>query len=194
MVNTLDGIAQQTTGDKRSAAEFGVNSFGPLGESEMHNIGTGNVLCTLVTECECVDAGKEMFAGTKKDRTDSDMHLVNKSGLEILPDRGNPAAKPYISAVGRVGCPFQCGMNSAREELEGCAAIHGDWRPGVMGKHEYGSVIRRVVTPPALPIFIRPWPTDGAEHVPADDPSSDTFETPSREVVIDAIGALSITA
>ena len=110
----------------RLSALFGLNSSGLLCKSEVHRLGGTNVLSTSITQCDCVDAGEEVFARTEQDRADSDVHLVNKSGLEVLPDRGGPAAEPNILASGRVGRPLQCGMDSVRNEVENCATIHGD--------------------------------------------------------------------
>ena len=126
-----------------------------------------------------------MFTGAKEDRADSDVHLVNESGLEVLPDRADPTAKPNILTVRCVGCPLQCGMDSVRDEVEGCATFHGDLWPGVMGEHKDGSVVRRFGAPPTCPGVVGPRASDVSEHIAAEDPRPDVGEAARHEVVID---------
>jgi hypothetical protein len=126
-----------------------------------------------------------VLAGAKEDRADRDVHLVDKPGLEVLPDRRDTTAEANILTVGCVGRPLQRGMDSVRDEVKGCSAVHGDWWPGVIGEHEDRRVVRRVVAPPPLPGVVGPGSADRSEHVAAEDPRSDVCETARHEVVVD---------
>src|SRR5262249_22396068 len=57
--------------------------------------------------------------------------------------------------------------------------------PGMVGEHENGGVIRRVIAPPALPAVVRPGSSHRPEHVAAHDPGSDVVEPACREIVVD---------
>jgi hypothetical protein len=56
-------------------------------------------------------------------------------------------------------------------------------------KHEYRRVIRRIVSPPAFPFPIGPWPPHRAEHVPAENPRTDISYPASRKFVIGSSAA-----
>src|SRR5205085_6944601 len=47
-------------------------------------------------------------------------------------------------------------------------------------------VIRRIGTPPALPLVVRPGSAHRSEHVAAHDPGAEILELAYREVVVDA--------
>ena len=59
------------------------------------------------------------------------------------------------------------------DEVERRPALHLDRGPGVMAEHEYGGMKRRVVSPPALPLFVRPRSALGSELIPAHDLDTD---------------------
>lgn len=80
----------------------------------------------LVTQGQCVNACKEVLAGTEKDWGNGDVHLVNKSSLEVLANRADAAAKPNILTIGCVGRPLQCGTDSICDEVKSGAALHSD--------------------------------------------------------------------
>src|SRR5258708_2984926 len=66
------------------------------------------------------------------------------------------------------------------------ASRHLERRPRVMGEHKNRRVIGRLVTPPAFPTVIRPGSSHGAEHIPAENISADSYEAPRRDIVVDA--------
>lgn len=152
----------------------------------MHGIGARDALTALVTERRRIDAGEEVFAGAEQARADRDMQLVDKSGLEVLPDRGYSAAEPNVLTIGRVDCHLQRRVDSACDEMEACAAIHDDRFSGMMSEHEDRRVEGRIGAPPAGPCFVGPGSPDRAEHIAADDPRSYVGESTRYEVVIDA--------
>src|SRR4030095_10411935 len=56
----------------------------------------------------------------------------------------------------------------------------------MVGQHEHGGVIGRLVAPPALPAVVGPGASDRPEHVAPHDPCSDVGEPARRKVVVDA--------
>jgi len=66
------------------------------------------------------------------------------------------------------------------------SAIHGERSTRVMSKHERRDMVRRFVSPPSLPVFVRPRTANWAEHVAAENPRADAGETLGRESVVDA--------
>src|ERR1700694_2316625 len=68
------------------------------------------------------------------------------------------------------------------------AARHLQRDPRVMREYKHRRVIRRLVTPPTLPL-IRPfWPpaSDRPKHIPPENVSADILKTPRGNVVVDA--------
>src|SRR6266498_1956490 len=76
-------------------------------------------------------------------------------------------------------------MNALSNEPKLRASLHLHRRPLVMGEHKDWRVIRRLVTPPAFPTFIRPGASDRAKHIPPENISADTNEALRRYIVVD---------
>lgn len=55
-----------------------------------------------------------------------------------------------------------------------------------MRQDECWRVIRRIVTPPSLPLIVLPIPTHGSEHVATEDERTETLHCASGEIVIEA--------
>src|SRR4029450_11709153 len=127
---------------------------------------------------------KQMFAAPKNHRCNRDVHFVDQTGLQVLPDRADATAEPDVLSPGDRSRSLQRGANAVGDEMEGRAAFHFNRLALMMRQHEHVGVIRRTVAPPALPAVVRPIATDGPEHVAAEDPCSDTFESAGRKVVV----------
>ena len=138
----------------------------------------------LIAEIRCVNTLKQAFSGTEQDGRNGQMHLVYESCTKILPNSGNPAAEPDVLAVGSVNSSFKCGVNAVGDKVEGSASAHNDRCAWVVGEDEDGSVVRRVVAPPALPGVVGPRPAHRSKHVAADDPRADVLEAARREIIV----------
>ena len=55
-----------------------------------------------------------------------------------------------------------------------------------MRQYESWRVIRGIVTPPAFPLIIRPFPTNRSEHIATEDEGTEAFHCTSGERVIKA--------
>src|SRR5258708_35623854 len=93
------------------------------------------------------------------------MYLIDQSGTKIRPDSGNSAAKPDILSFRSVNSSFKCGMNTIGDEVEGGSAAHGDGCARVIRENKDRGVVRRIVSPPALPGIVGPGATDRSKHV-----------------------------
>src|ERR1700733_478676 len=111
------------------------------------------------------------------------MHLIDKSGTKILPDRGSSAADPDILSFRSVNGSFQCGMNTISDEVEGSSSVHGDGCAWVMRENKDWSVIGRIVSPPTLPCVIGPGAADRSKHVAAKYACADAFEAHGEIIV-----------
>jgi hypothetical protein len=58
----------------------------------------------------------------------------------------------------------------------------------MMGQDEDLDVIGRIVSPPTLPLGVRPIPANGTEHVPPKNPGPDIAKATRREIVVNPGG------
>jgi hypothetical protein len=56
----------------------------------------------------------------------------------------------------------------------------------MMGEHEDGDVIRRIVAPPSLPLVVGPRSTNRTEHISTEDPCAKVVKRTRNEVVVNA--------
>src|SRR5882757_8634180 len=112
------------------------------------------------------------------------MHFVDEARAKVLLNRSHAASKPDVSTVSRLGGVLERRVDAIGNKVEGCAAVHFDRRPRMVGEHEYRSVIHRIVAPPTSPGIVRPWSSNWSEHVSAHDPSADVVESLGDEIVV----------
>jgi hypothetical protein len=60
----------------------------------------GHVFGALIAEFWGVDAGKKVFPGAKEDRGNGEMHLVDQSRAEVLPDGRDTTHKLDVFTIG----------------------------------------------------------------------------------------------
>ena len=144
-----------------------------------------HLLHAFVPQGPEIDAAQEMLPRPEQDRANGQVELVDQAGAQILPDRRHAAAHPDILPAGRGPRLRQRGVDALGDESELRAAGHPERRPRVMGQHEDGRVIRRLVAPPALPAVVRPGTANGAEHVAPENPGPDSREALLRHLVVD---------
>src|SRR5258706_16173999 len=115
------------------------------------------------------------------------MQLVNQGSTQILPDSGYTPTETDVAAVRRGGRLLQSGVNASRDKAKLRTSRHPERRPRMMRQHEDGRVIRRLVAPPALPAFVQPRPSEGAEHVAPENPGTDPGKALLRNFVVDSL-------
>src|SRR6266853_2289751 len=126
-----------------------------------------------------------MLPGTKQDRSDGEMQLVDEGSAQILPNSGHAATEADVAAARCSGRLLQGGVNASGDEAKLRTSRHPKRRPRMMRQHEDGRVIRRLVAPPALPAIVRPRASDGTEHVAPENPGADSGKALLRDSVVD---------
>src|SRR5262245_55977651 len=144
-----------------------------------------DVLCTGVSELDEIDIAKEAFARAEEHGGYRQIQLMDESSAKILLNGGDAASDTDVFPIrGRRGV-LEGAVASIRDEMERRSTLHRDQLALVVGQHEHGAAKRPRVSPPALPGIVRPRPSNGSEHVSAEDPGAHVQEAPSEEVVVD---------
>src|ERR1700722_10658541 len=112
------------------------------------------------------------------------MHFIDQPFLQIFPNGSHPTAHSHVTRASRCLCPLQRSLDSISHEMKLGSTFHRDRRPGVVGKHEHGDMVRRILSPPAFPVLIRPWPANRTEHIPAKNPRANILKSARREVIV----------
>src|SRR5262245_37941852 len=116
------------------------------------------------------------------------MHLINQTHSQVLTNHEHTASDPNFPAFGRVFGLLQGGFGAVGDEVERRTALHGQWSARMMRQYKNGCVIRRRVSPPALPGIIFPGAANWTEHVSAQNPGTDILEGFGGKVIVDAEG------
>src|ERR1043166_2638086 len=151
-----------------------------------------HILRALVPKLHQVQSAQQVFAAAENDWCNGEMQLVNQAGLQILPDCGRAATQPDIQSIRGFLGTLQGRVDTVRNEMKGGASLHVDWRALVMREHKNLRVGRRILTPPAFPLIIRPWTANRSEHVASENPCADSVKAPFRKIVIDTCCTLSV--
>ena len=146
-----------------------------------------DVLRAFIAQSTHIDVVQEILPGSEQDRSDSEMQLVNQGGAQILPDSGYAATEADVAAAGGRGRLLQRGVYAFGDKVKLRTSRHLERCTGVMRQHEDGGVIRRLVSPPALPAVVRPGAPDRTEHVAPQNPGSDVVEATRRKLLASGI-------
>src|SRR5215510_6192431 len=117
------------------------------------------------------------------------MEFVDQTSPHILLNRCHSTTKANIHITCRRSGTVEGRMYSFRDEMKRGAAGHRDGRTRMMRQHEGRCVKRRVLTPPAFPVLIRPRAAKRAEHVAAQNPRADVLDTARGEIIVYSSGA-----
>src|SRR5512132_2140599 len=103
----------------------------------------------LIAKGREIEAVQEMFAGPEQPGRDRHVQLVDEPRFEVLADRRHAAADLHIHSLRRLRRPLERLADTAGDEVEHRPALHPDRCAGVMRQHEYRTMVRRVLPPPA---------------------------------------------
>src|SRR5262245_17631698 len=101
----------------------------------MRGIRRGHMLAARVAKPGEIDAAEEMLTRAQQNRGDREMHLVDQTGPQIVPDRGNAAAKADILAAGGFKAALERSLDAIGDKVKGGAARHGDRWPRIVRQH-----------------------------------------------------------
>src|SRR4051812_22619333 len=117
------------------------------------------------------------------------MEGVDEPSLQELPHSGDTATDLDVLVLRCLFREPKRLFDSAGDEVEGCATFHDEGFTLVVGEDEGGRVVGRIGTPPSLPRVVRPWATDGTEHVAAEDEGAKVFHGALSEGVVHISGS-----
>ncbi len=66
----------------------------------MRGLRRRDVFGDSIAQPEQVDPREQALAGSEQDGRDGKVHLVHEARLQVLPDRGDAAAKPHVVTLG----------------------------------------------------------------------------------------------
>src|SRR3989441_10948455 len=138
----------------------------------------------FVSQSPQVDAFEQSLSTTEQDRCDSNVQFINKALTKILLDRVGPTTNSHVSSGGRLSCPVKPLANAARDELKRRVAFHLNGWTRMMSQDEDWNVIRRIVSPPAFPVHVRPGTANRSEHVPSENPCPNILKAARGEVFV----------
>src|SRR6266545_7184314 len=138
----------------------------------------------FVSQSPQVNAFEQSLSTTEQDRRDSNVQLINKALTKILLDRVGPTTNSHVSSGGRLSCPVKRLANAARDELKRRVAFHLNGWTRMMSQDEDWNLIRRIVSPPAFPVHVRPGTANWPEHVPSEYPCPNILKAARGEVFV----------
>src|SRR5216117_2912825 len=156
-----------------------------LSQKDMGRTFARNALRAFIAQSTHIDVVQEMLAGTEQHRPDGEMQVVNQGGAQILPNSRYAATEADVATARCSARLLQSGVDPSGDKAKLRASRHPERRPRVMRQHEDGRVIRRLLAPPALPALVRPQAPHWTEHVPPEDPGTDSGKALLRNSVID---------
>src|SRR5580692_8402507 len=139
-----------------------------------------DVLRTGVSELDEINVAKEALTRAEEHWGYRQIQLIDESGAKILL-RGGDASDTNVFPIRGCCGSLEGAVDSIRHEMERRSSLHRDRFARVVGQHEHGVAKRRRVSPPALPGVVTPRPSNGSEHVSAEDVGAHVQEVPSEE-------------
>jgi hypothetical protein len=135
---------------------------------------------------ECFQPVPEPLPAPEHDRHHDDVQVVDQAGDQEFADDGRAAADADIPSSGSLTRPRKGLGGAGVEEVERGPAVHLDGGAGMVGEDENRGVERRVLSPPAVPLLVRPGAVVGAELAPPHDLGADARLPAAGEGVVDA--------
>src|SRR5262245_54643118 len=158
---------------------------GPLApQNNMRGLLRGCNSNALVSQSPQVSPLEESLSPAEQDRCDGNVQLINKAFAKILLDCAGPTANSHVSSSGRLSCPVKRLVNPARDEVKRRVAFHCNGSTRVVSEDEDWNVIRRIVSPPAFPVHVRPGTANRSEHVPPENPCPNIPKATRGEVFV----------
>src|SRR5438309_806999 len=114
------------------------------------------------------------------------MQFIDELRAEVLLNRRDSAADPYIFLLCSILCTLQGGVDSVGNKVERCSAFHLHCFSWMVRQDKRRHVIRRLFAPPPFPRLIRPWAAHRPKHVPAENPRADVLHASPRPLIISA--------
>ena len=128
----------------------------------------------------------EPLPAAQHNRHHGDVSVVDQVGGQEFADGGRAAANADIPARGGLARLRKRLRGAGVEEVKRGAAAHLDRGAGMVGKNKDRGVERRGVSPPSVPLLVRPGSMVRAELAPPHDFGADARGPSAGESVVDA--------
>src|SRR5712675_1795429 len=161
-------------------------SSAALADDHVHRALARDVFGGRIAERAQVHAVPEVLSGAEEHGAQRHVHLVDQARAEKLPDGRYAAADTNVTIAGRFLRLLQCGFDPVGDKIERRPARHLDGFAWVVCQHEGRHVVRRFVSPPALPALVGPGSAHGPEHVAPENPRADSGKTLLGHAVVDS--------
>src|SRR5580698_6750922 len=145
-----------------------------------------------VAEGREIQALEHHLASSEQDRRKRKVQFIDQAGLQVLANGRDATSDLDVTRSRGVACALERGVDPVRDKVERGAALHYDRLAGVVRQDERGSVIGRIVSPPALPAVVRPFPAHRTEHVPAKDEGTEAVHRPVGKSLVHALRATAL--
>src|SRR5579859_3033784 len=119
-------------------------------------------------------------------RHHDDVRVVDQAGGQEFADGGRAAADADIPARGGLARLRKRLGRAGVEEVKRGTAVQLDGGPGMVGENKDRGVERRGVSPPSVPLLVRPGSMVRAELAPPHDLGADARPPSAGESVVDA--------
>src|SRR4030095_15970585 len=119
-----------------------------------------------VTNIEIVEKAP---ATAEQKRNDVNFKLIDETCGEILLGNVGSADERHIFTICCAPGLLERRLDAIGDEKECRASLHRQWFARVMGEHEHGLMVWRIVAPPTVPSWLAPCAASSAEHVSAHD-------------------------
>jgi len=146
-----------------------------LRQNNMRGSVRRNMLDCSVSQIAEIHPAKERFPLAKRNGSKGKMNFIDVAGLNVLLHSLRTAANLNVLSACRFARSLQRILNTVGDEVKCRSTQHLDWWPWIMCQYESWRVIRRIVTPPAFPLIVRPFSTKRSEHVATEDEGTETF-------------------
>src|SRR5690349_4200278 len=127
----------------------------------------------------------EPLPAAQHDGHHDDVQVVDQAGGQELADSGRAAADADVRASGGLARLRKRLGGAGVEEVKRGTAFHPDGGPQMVGEDKDRGVERRGVSPPSVPLLVRPRAVVRAELAPAHDLGADARSPSAGESVVD---------
>jgi hypothetical protein len=145
-----------------------------------------NMLDCPIAQSAKIQTAKERFPLANRNWSKGEVNFIYVAGLNVLPHSLDTAANLNVLCARRFARLLQRNINAVSDKIKCCSAQHLDWGSWIMCQYKSWRMIRRIVTPPAFPLIVRPFATNRSEHVATEDEGTETFHRASGEAIIKA--------
>src|SRR6188768_639498 len=155
-------------------------------ERDVNRVLRRDVRVHAIAERAQIQIAKEVFARAEYHRRKREVHFVDQPSAQVLANGLGATADPHIAIARGSARLLECLLDATRDEVKDRSALHLERLSRMMGEHEDGNMIGRIVAPPAAPRFIRPFAAHRAEHVAPQNPRADILRTLVGKVFVDS--------